>query len=88
MPSISVRPLGLSDPPPLPHAKVHMHLTTPEWTMYVLNGGMSSGEPSIMVTVEGPDGLVVVETSLICLLAAARTARAMAEVQFGWTMPP
>lgn len=56
--------------------------------MYVVNGGMASGEPSIMVTIEGPDGLVVAETSLLCLLAAARTAKAMAETRFGWTMPP
>lgn len=90
MPSIDVRAVGIADGPPWPDIadKIAVHDQSGAWRLCVLNGGMQSGRPSVGIAV--PDGhgqWIVIETSLLAFLAAAGTARAMAETQFGWEMP-
>lgn len=59
------------------------------WRAILIEGGMSSGQPSVAVVIPvGSVGLVVVhETSLLALQAMARGLVAMAEGQLGWEMP-
>jgi NADP-dependent 3-hydroxy acid dehydrogenase YdfG len=88
MPSISVRALGLADPPPFDRQIVATHYNGEALDLFVINAGMESGEPSVMFVAQGAEGMIVIETSLLALLAGARAAQGMAETQFGWTMPP
>jgi len=88
MPSFSVIAVGLTDPPPFEGKDVAAHIIGEALTLIVLNAGMASGQPSVMLVANTKAGLVIIETSLLALQAAARTAVGMAEVQFGWEMPP
>jgi hypothetical protein len=88
MPSIAVRTVGLADPPPMKGERILHHFNGESLDLIVLNAGMASGQPSVMLTARTSKGLIVVETSLLALLAGARSAQLMAETRFGWEMPP
>lgn len=56
-------------------------------TFIVMEGGMASGEPSVMILAISPKGIgVAVEQSLDKFLMAAQGMTAFAE-QWGWTRP-
>lgn len=60
------------------------------WRAVLVEGGMTSGEPSVAVIVplhDGTGGVAIFETSLAIFQAAARAMVAMAETQLGWEMP-
>ena len=84
MPAISLCAVGMTDPPPFPDVRPVIHDNTADWDMAVLNAGMASGEPSVILIAHTASGDIALETSLACLLAAATGLRAMAETQFGW----
>jgi hypothetical protein len=91
MPAITIAAVGLTDPPPWPDLAarpVLHHDTSGTWRAAVLNAGMTSGEPSVTIAVDTPDGVIYLETSLLALLACARGLESMATHRFGWTMPP
>lgn len=90
MPSISLQVLRFGDDTGalLNDETVAEHTTGDGWRAVLLEGGMSSGDPAVAVIVPLGDGRVAVhETSLLAFQAAARGLVAMAETQFGWTMP-
>lgn len=53
----------------------------------VIDGGMSSGQPSVALQFVSKGKLVVLELSLNNLLALAVGMSGMAQVQFGWVQP-
>lgn len=63
-----------------------------QWRAVLIPNGMADGESALRVgehiAVHERDGAVVVlETSLLTLRAAARALEAMAEARLGWTLP-
>jgi hypothetical protein len=55
------------------------HLEALEFSVALLEKGMASGKPSVMMRVDLPDGkFVIVETSLVLFLTAADAFRARA----------
>jgi len=57
-------------------------------TFVVMEGGMQSGEPSVMIlAINGKGQGLAVETSLDKFLAAAIGMKGLAEQQFGWVQP-
>ena len=89
MPSFTVHALGIADPPLFPDREISQHIQGEHLDLVVINGGMESGQPSVMLIAHLPDGTdLVIETSLLAYQSSARTAVAMAETQFGWEMPP
>lgn len=70
---------------------IAVHDNASQWRAVLIPNGMASGEPSVALIVPIPherDGAVVVlETSLLTLRAAARALEAMAEARLGWTLP-
>lgn len=76
------------DPPPLaqiPVEKLDVQMGNRPIAVHVLEGGMQSGAPSVVIALTREDGTVVVfETSARLFCAAAATARAFCE-QIGFT---
>ncbi len=93
MPSISLQVLRTGDPEGAlrPGETVAMHDNGGHWRAVLIEHGMSSGQPSVALIVPMPgddDGAVIVlETSLLAIRAAARGLEAMAETRLGWTLP-
>lgn len=87
MPNINVKVVGLTDPPPIEGRPVLYHHDGSSLELFVLNAGMQSGQPSVALVADTDDGLIVIETSLLVLLAGANAAKALAESHFGWRMP-
>lgn len=92
MPSISLQLLRHDDPSGAlnPGESIAIHDNTGEWRAVLIEHGMSSGQPSVALIVPipgAPGAVVVLETSLLVLRAAARGLEAMAEAQLGWTLP-
>lgn len=89
MTEIAIRAHRRSDPPldfVAPSGLV-VHVVD-RLTTAVVEGGMMSGEPSVMILGVDPNGVgVVVETSLDKFLAAAVAMRGLAESRFGWVQP-
>lgn len=77
---------GLSDPPKLGYLqRPVLNLSeNPSITFALIEKGMTSGEPSIMIISENPEGSVVLQTSLDKFLSAANLAIANAKEKFGW----
>lgn len=89
MTEISIRSHRVGDPPIefVPPTGVVVHVPD-RLTFAVLESGMESGEPSVMILGVSPEGIgTALETSLDKLLAAAVGLRGMAEAQFGWEQP-
>lgn len=76
---------GLNDPPCLrPHAHYidASHLET--MTCIVIEAGMASGDPSVMIVSDTGCGKILIQTSLDKFVAAGHVMVAMAETRFGW----
>lgn len=90
MPEVSIELFRSSDEGPVIDGETVLHATThAPWRAILIEGGMSSGNPSVAVAIPiGTKGMVVVhETSLLALNAMTRGLMAMAEGQLGWEMP-
>lgn len=85
---MDVKLLRRGDPPPLAGVqldKMDLQHGDRLVSVYLLEGGMSSGAPSVVISVKKDDGkLFVFETSARLFVAAAATARALCE-QIGFT---
>lgn len=57
-------------------------------TVAVVEGGMQSGDPSVLIVSEDREGTVLLQTSLDKFLAAASSMTALAESRFGWKQQP
>lgn len=79
---------GLNQPPqnpPRDHIKYVVDATMVEhMTFCVIEKGMASGDPSVIIEVTLDDTLIAVQTSLDKLIAATIGLKAMAETRFGW----
>lgn len=53
-------------------------------TFCLVEGGMQSGDPSVIIVSEDNEGSIVLQTSLDKFLAAAVGMKAAAESQLGW----
>lgn len=93
MTQISVRVHAKGDPPiDRPPVLGHVLHSTEPLQFVVLEPGMVSGEPSVMIRVDdqraaGVGVTVLLETSLDKLIAATSSLVALAESRFGWTRP-
>lgn len=80
---------GKKDPPQLPNLKepcINLtHIST--MTVCVIEGGMVSGEPAVMIVVEDKEGSVVLQTSLDKFMTSASAMAGMAENYWGWKRP-
>lgn len=56
-------------------------------TFCVIEGGMKSGEPSVMIISQDHRGTAVLQTSLDKFLLAASSMATSAEVGWGWERP-
>lgn len=56
-------------------------------TFAVIEGGMQSGEPAVMIISSDSEGSIILQTSLDKLMTAASTLAALAETRWGWTRP-
>ena len=56
-------------------------------TFCLIQNGMSSGDPPVIIVSENHEGSVLLQTSLDKLLTAASGLAAMAEAQLGWKRP-
>lgn len=80
---------GKNDPPQLLNLQrpiadfSHNHSIT----FCIIEEGMSSGEPAVMIISESPQGSIVLETSLDKLLMAASGMISAAESRWGWKQP-
>lgn len=85
MPVINVSIVRRDDPPPWSDAKEIAHLPDQPWLLAGLEGGMSSGKPSIALRLELSDGQsVIAETSIAAWIAATCALRgAFPEVFIG-----
>lgn len=84
---------GKADYPQLPLGKPILDFSQIEKMTFVLvEAGMTSGEPSVIIAVEHPAFIafpksVIVQTSLDKLLMAASALASAAETRFGWERP-
>lgn len=79
---------GKNDPPRLDLPQPIIDMTGIERMMFcVMEGGMASGEPSVIIAVSDKEGSVAFQTSLDKFLAAATGMVAYAETHWGWTRP-
>ena len=66
--------------------KLLFHENGGDWNVILLEGGMSSGAPSIMVWFVTDKGVIVLETSLDAWRAATVAMSAAAEARWGYTL--
>lgn len=80
---------GKNDPPQLADLKqpVFDFSKNQAITFCVIEGGMVSGEPSVMIITEDKDCSIVVQTSLDKFLSGASWMSATAETKWGWKQP-
>lgn len=86
---IRVLSQGLNEGPKLNDLKIPLLDLTSlmHMTFCVLEGGMVSGEPSVVIAVEFNQGTVCLQTSLDKLITATNLLITMAETNFGWKRP-
>lgn len=79
----------VSDPPQLSYLRTpFLDLSENESiTFALIEKGMASGEPSIMIISENPEGSVILQTSLDKLITATDLAISNAKHKFGWERP-
>ena len=56
-------------------------------TFCVIESGMQSGEPSVMIISANIEGSIILQTSLDKFMTAASTMAALAEERWGWSRP-
>lgn len=80
---------GVNDPPALAQIPRPIIDAThiDSMTFALIERGMVSGEPSVIIEVHDEQGSIAVQTSLDKLLAAAYGLKGMAETRFGWVQP-
>lgn len=78
---------GKDDPPQLNPTKPVWMLATGAMTVCVIERGMASGEPSVVVMASDEQGTAVIQTSLDKYLAGAISMTAIAETRWGWKKP-
>lgn len=78
MPHVDLRIVRLGDPPPLPADTDAIAVPAEAtWTVIALEGGMTSGKPSIALRLPLPDGrAVLAQTSLQAWIAVTCALRA------------
>ena len=80
---------GVNDPPQLadiPRPVIDVtHIES--MTFAVIERGMASGEPSVVIVVSDEQGSVLMQTSLDKLLAAAYGLKGLAQSRSGWVQP-
>jgi hypothetical protein len=76
-------------PPQLAHIKQPLiDLTSNEaMTIALIEGGMASGEPAVIIVTQDDDGSVAIQTSFDKFLTAASGMMAAAESRWGWKRP-
>jgi hypothetical protein len=83
MPVIEILKVELDGPGPalaIPEDRIQDLTSARTWKAYYMAGGMVSGDPSIILSVEDEAGVVTfLETSLKAFLACARALRGIAE---------
>lgn len=80
---------GKNDPPKLEGIKqpvVDLSMVD-SITMCVCEGGMQSGEPSVIIVTQDNEGSVVIQTSLDKLIAGVSSVITLAETRWGWVRP-
>jgi hypothetical protein len=89
MTTISLRALHKHDPPiDFTPPSGHVIHVVDNLTCVVIEAGMASGDPSVMILGVSHKGHgVAIETSLDKFLSAGVGLRALAEGQFGWVLP-
>lgn len=76
MPVIDVSIIRDGDPPPFPDIQDPIHLPDQPWRLAVIERGMSSGAPSLVIVIDLPDGkTVIAETSVAVWIAATAGMR-------------
>lgn len=80
---------GKNDPPKLPflHPPVVDLSDNPSITFCVIEAGMVSGEPSVMIVSSDHRGTVLIQTSLDKFMAGASGMASAAEFHWGWKRP-
>lgn len=79
---------GKNDPPQLTLLEPVLDLSSNEKiTFAVIEGGMQSGEPAVMIISADAEGTILLQTSLDKFMTAASTMAAMAENKWGWKRP-
>jgi hypothetical protein len=79
---------GKNDPPPTTFPQPIIDLSeNPAMTVIVMEGGMQSGEPAVMILSCDEEGTVAIQTSLDKFMTAASTMAALAETHWGWARP-
>lgn len=80
---------GVNDPPRLKDIPqpIHDFSDVDSITLCVLESGMSSGDPSVMIVSKTNQGSIILATSLDKFLAGATGMAAAAETHWGWTIP-
>lgn len=79
---------GKNDPPQIEAVPPMVDLTWNEViTFCVLEGGMKSGEPSVIIVSQDDEGSVSLQTSLDKFLMAASAMATAAETRWGWKRP-
>lgn len=80
---------GKEDAPKLafiPQPVVDMS-ANPKIIFCVCEGGMASGEPSVLIASPSPMGTVVMQTSLDKLITAALAVQEGCKLRWGWVQP-
>lgn len=76
MPAMDLRIIRQGDPPPWTDISEAIHLPDDTWKVAILEGGMTSGKPSLALRFELPDGkIVIAETSVAAWSAVTVAAR-------------
>jgi hypothetical protein len=78
VPDIDIKIIRHGDPPPWGEVMMEKQpplLASESWRLVALEGGMSSGAPSIALWLETDDGPVIAQTSLTAWVAATCALR-------------
>lgn len=80
---------GKNDPPGLGYLSTPILDKTDNESlvMAVIEGGMRSGEPSVIIASSDSEGTIYIQTSLDKLLTAAQSLATMAETKWSWKRP-
>lgn len=80
---------GVSDPPVLADIQTPVFdlSANPSMTFVVIEKGMQSGEPAVMIMSTSHEGSLLLQTSLDKLMTAASTCASLAENRWGWKRP-
>jgi len=84
--------IGKKDPPDeafqesISKLGILLHDSSGDWHVDLIQGGMVSGAPAVVVWVPTDKGVVILETSLDAWRAATVAMASMAEAHFGYIM--